>query len=161
MGMIRGRPAGGQYVLSSRSSRCKPGDRNLGAAAMVAHKRVAARDQTRERKEEVVVFEPCMLTMVTEGGMGLRELAMPVDKVGAADSLTRAVTIMVIIIVERIKRSRREEVDGGQLERAVEKVTLSPLLVPSVAVGQNKGAKAEMPKGQVYSLDTVTKPCKT
>ncbi|KAN0115667.1 hypothetical protein V8E52_006613 [Russula decolorans] len=41
MGMIRGRPAGGQYVLSSRSSRCKPGDRNLGAAAMVAHKRVA------------------------------------------------------------------------------------------------------------------------
>ena len=53
--------------------------------------------------------------------MGLRELAMPVDKVGAADSLTRAVTIMVIIIVERIKRSRREEVDGGQLERAVEK----------------------------------------
>jgi hypothetical protein len=28
---------------------------------------------------------------------------------------------MVIIIVERIKRSRREEVDGGQLERAVEK----------------------------------------
>jgi hypothetical protein len=119
----------------------------------------AARDQTRERKEEgkkrkdrewaarhygltrivvvrsitgsrrappparvvVVVFEPCMLTMVTEGGMGLRELAMPVDKVGAADSLTRAVTIMVIIIVERIKRSRREEVDGGQLERAVEK----------------------------------------
>jgi len=110
----------------------------------------AARDQTRERKEEgkkrkdrewaarhygltrivvvrsitgsrrappparvvVVVFEPCMLTMVTEGGMGLRELAMPVDKVGAADSLTRAVTIMVIIIVERIKRSRREEVDG-------------------------------------------------
>jgi hypothetical protein len=69
----------------------------------------------------VVVFEPCMLTMVTEGGMGLRELAMPVDKVGAADSLTRAVTIMVIIIVERIKRSRREEVDGGQLERAVEK----------------------------------------
>jgi hypothetical protein len=40
-------------------------------------------------------------------------------------------------------------------------VTLSPLLVPSVAVGQNKGAKAEMPKGQVYSLDTVTKPCKT
>jgi hypothetical protein len=133
----------------------------------------------------------------------------------------------VIIVVEGIKRSRREEVDWGQLKWAVDKsgqfegkpysstsdkskkvayaswtrghggdgksrvwtqglqpdsapghrgptwtsdstntfiygtVTLSPLFVPSVAVGQNKGAKAEMPKGQVYSLDTVTKPCKT
>ena len=32
--------AGGRYVLSSGSSRCKLGDRNLGAAAIVAYKRV-------------------------------------------------------------------------------------------------------------------------
>jgi hypothetical protein len=57
-----------------------------------------------------------MLTMRTEGVVGSRELATPtecgnldVDKVGAADSLTEAVTVMVIIIVERIKRSRGEE----------------------------------------------------
>ena len=39
-----------------------------------------------------------------------------VDKVGAADSLTGAAVITVIMVVERIKRSRREEVDGGQLK---------------------------------------------
>ena len=58
-----------------------------------------------------------MLTMRTEGGVGLRELGTPaecgnldVDKVGAADSLTGAVMVMVIILVEKkIKRSRREE----------------------------------------------------
>jgi hypothetical protein len=59
----------------------------------------------------------CMLTMRTEGVVGPRELATPaecgnleVDKVGAGDSLTGAVMVMVIIIVEKkIKRSRREE----------------------------------------------------
>ena len=30
-------------------------------------------------------------------------------------------TIMVIVVVERIKRSRREEADGGQLKRVVDK----------------------------------------
>jgi energy-converting hydrogenase Eha subunit C len=35
---------------------------------------------------------------------------LDVDKVGAADSLTGAVMVMVIIVVERIKRSRHEEV---------------------------------------------------
>jgi hypothetical protein len=37
---------------------------------------------------------------------GVRNL--DVDKVGAADSLTGAVMVMMIIVVERIKRSRRE-----------------------------------------------------
>jgi hypothetical protein len=37
---------------------------------------------------------------------------LDVDKVGAADSLTRAVMVMVIIVVERVKRPRHEEVDG-------------------------------------------------
>jgi hypothetical protein len=57
-----------------------------------------------------------MLTMRTEGVVGSRELAKPtecgnldVDEVGAADSLTAAVTVMVIIIVGRVKRSRGEE----------------------------------------------------
>ena len=58
-----------------------------------------------------------MLTMRTKGVVGSRELATPaecgnldVDKVGAADSLTGAVMVMVIIIVEKkIKSSRREE----------------------------------------------------
>jgi hypothetical protein len=38
---------------------------------------------------------------------------LDVDKAGAADSLTRAVMVMVIVVVERIKCSRHEEVDGG------------------------------------------------
>ena len=46
---------------------------------------------------------------------------LDVDKVGAADSLTGAVMAMVIVVVERIKRSRREDVDGGQLKWAVDK----------------------------------------
>ena len=44
-----------------------------------------------------------------------------VDKVVAAYSLTGAVMVMVIIVVERIKRSRCEEVDGGQLKWVVDK----------------------------------------
>ena len=51
-----------------------------------------------------------MLTMRTEGVVGLWELATPaecgnldVNKVGAADSLTEAVMVMVIIIVEKKK----------------------------------------------------------
>jgi hypothetical protein len=58
-----------------------------------------------------------MLTMRTEGVVGLRELATPakcrnldVDKVRAANSLIGAVMVMVIIIVEKkIKSSRCEE----------------------------------------------------
>ena len=57
-----------------------------------------------------------MLTMRTKGVVGSRELAtlaecgnFDVYKVGAADSLTEAVMVTVIIIVERIKHSRREE----------------------------------------------------
>ena len=46
---------------------------------------------------------------------------LDVNKVGAADSLTGAVMAMVIIVVERIKRSRRKEVDGGQLKWTVDK----------------------------------------
>src|SRR6267154_3901390 len=47
---------------------------------------------------------------------------LDVDKVGAADSLTRlSCMVMVIILIERIKRSRREEVDGGQLKWVVDK----------------------------------------
>ncbi|KAF8497805.1 hypothetical protein F5888DRAFT_1634238 [Russula emetica] len=38
---------------------------------------------------------------------------LDVDKAWAVDSLTGAVIIMVIIVVERMKRSRREELDGG------------------------------------------------
>ena len=40
------------------------------------------------------------------------------DKVGAAeaDSLTGAAMVIVIVVAERTKRSRREEVDGGQLK---------------------------------------------
>ena len=44
-----------------------------------------------------------------------------VEKVGAADSFTWAVAVMVIIVVGRIKRSRHEEVVGGQLKWAVDK----------------------------------------
>ena len=58
----------------------------------------------------------------------MQELEMPVlcgistsTKLWAADSLTGAVVIMVIIVVERIKRSRREEVDESQLKWAVDK----------------------------------------
>ena len=59
-----------------------------------------------------------MLTMRMEGVVGSWELATPaecgnldVNKVGAADSLTGAVMVMVIIIVEKkkIKSSRRKE----------------------------------------------------
>ena len=39
---------------------------------------------------------------------------LDVDKVGAADLVIWAVMVMEIIAVERIKRSRREEVDGSQ-----------------------------------------------
>lgn len=49
---------------------------------------------------------------------------LDVDKVGAADSLLAVVVmVMVIIVVERIKikRSRSEEVGGGQLKWAVDK----------------------------------------
>ena len=121
--------------MSHRGSRCKPGDRNLGVAAMAAHKRVirclkkekrvseslpsaevfAAQDHTRERKEERkngkegewvtrayphrcrpihhglptrITIGTCssggysnpacsMLTMQTEGVVGLRELGTP------------------------------------------------------------------------------------
>ena len=159
--------------MSHRGSRRNPGDRDLGVAAMAAHKRViwclkgerrvsesppsadsfAAQDHTRERKEErkngkerewVARTYPhhrrpihhglptrtttgtcgsggysnpacSMLTMRTEGVVGLRELGTPaecgnldVDRVGATDTLTDAVMVMVIIIVERIKHSRRE-----------------------------------------------------
>ena len=52
-------------------------------------------------------------------GSSVRNL--DVDKVGAADSLTGAVVIMVTIVIERIKRPRREEVDGGQLKWDVDK----------------------------------------
>jgi hypothetical protein len=45
---------------------------------------------------------------------------LDVDKVGAADSLTGAVMVMVIIVIERIKR-RRDVVYGCQLKWAVDK----------------------------------------
>ena len=54
-----------------------------------------------------------------DGNGGWREFAG--DKVGAADSFIWAVVVMVIIVAERIKRSRREEVVGGQLKWAVDK----------------------------------------
>ena len=46
---------------------------------------------------------------------------LDVDKVGAADPLTGTAVAMVIIVVERIERSRREEVDGGQLKWVADK----------------------------------------
>jgi hypothetical protein len=56
--------------------------------------------------------------------------------------------------------------DAAQLELAIQQTfhlwysnTLSPLL--ALCWFKNKGAKAETPKGQVYSQDTVTKPCET
>ena len=98
--------------------------REWGARHYVLTRIIVVRSITGSRRAPppacvaVVVFEPCTLTMVMEGGMGLRELEMPVlcgistsTKLWAADSLTGAVVIMVIIVVERIQRSRREEVD--------------------------------------------------
>lgn len=46
---------------------------------------------------------------------------LEVDKVRSADSLTRPVNVMVINVVKRNKRSRREEVDGCWLKWAVDK----------------------------------------
>ena len=98
--------------------------REWGARHYVLTRIIVVRSITGSRRAPppacvaVVVFEPCTLTMVMEDGMGLQEPEMPVlcgistsTTLWAADSLTGAVVIMVIIVVERIQRSRREEVD--------------------------------------------------
>ena len=61
-----------------------------------------------------------MLTMQMEGVVGSRELATPakcgnldVDKVRAADSLTGAVMVMVIIIVEK----KKSKVQDGRKDK--------------------------------------------
>jgi hypothetical protein len=54
--------------------------------------------------------------------------------------------IMVIIVVERIKRSRREEVDGSQLKWAVDRSKRNV-----------KGMSRELEKGNPYSSDKSKK----
>jgi hypothetical protein len=67
---------------------------------------------------------------------------LDVDKAGAADSLTGAVMVMVIIVVERMKRSRREKLDRGQLKWAVDKSKRNVKAVSRHAPSEGGGGKS-------------------
>jgi hypothetical protein len=71
---------------------------------------------------------------------------LDVDKVGAADSLTQVVMVIVIIVVERIKSSKREEVDAGQLKWAVDKSKRNV-----------KAMRRQLEEGNPYSSDKSKK----
>jgi hypothetical protein len=70
----------------------------------------------------VAVLESCIVTMRTEGSVGSRELATPPAVCGISTSTKLGLSWpMVIVVAERIKCSRCEEVDGGQLKWAIDK----------------------------------------